>query len=258
MKLYKYYLKMHFKSRMQYKTSFVLFCIAQLFLFFTYYFVIFSLFQKFSNLKGFTISEVTLVFGIINFGYSFNEVFFRGIDQFAKLIVRGEFDRLLLRPKNILLQVFGFEIGYERIIKLIQSTILIIIALVGLKIEFTFLKFLTLIFMLMGSIVIFFGLFLLGAAFCFVTIEGLEFINLFTDGGKYMAMYPISIYKKVFIIIFTFIIPYAFVNYYPLMYLLGKNNNHIFVITPFITFIYLIPCFILFNLGIKKYSSVGS
>ena len=112
--------------------------------------------------------------------------------------------------------------------------------------------------MLLGSIIIFFGLFLLGAAFCFVTIEGIEFVNLFTDGGKHMAMYPISIYKKVFVIIFTFIIPYAFVNYYPLMYLLGKNNNFLLSISPLITILYLIPCFLLFNLGIKKYSSVGS
>ena len=106
MKLYKYYFKLHFKSRMQYKTSFILFCISQVFLFFTYYFIIYSLFQKFSNLKGFSASEVTFTFVIINFGYAFNEVFFRGIDQFAKLIARGEFDRLLLRPRNILLTPF--------------------------------------------------------------------------------------------------------------------------------------------------------
>ena len=49
--------------------------------------------------------EVLLTFSIIQFGFSMNELFARGIDSFDKLIIDGSFDRLLLRPQNILLQV---------------------------------------------------------------------------------------------------------------------------------------------------------
>ena len=39
MKLYLHYLKMHFKSAMQYKISFVLTFISQFFVFFTFYYL---------------------------------------------------------------------------------------------------------------------------------------------------------------------------------------------------------------------------
>lgn len=258
MSLYLYYFKMHFKSRMEYKLSFLLSCISQMFMFFTYYFIIYSLFLKFDNLKGYTVYEVMLTFSIIQFGYAFNEVFFRGIDQFDKLIVKGDYDRLLLRPRSILLQVFGFEIGFERIIKLVESIIVLIIALIKLKLELNSLKILTIILMLISSISIFFGLFLLAASYCFITIEGLEVRNVFTDGGKHMSIYPISIFSKKVMLFFTFIIPYAFVNYYPFLYVVGRSQNKIYSISPLITLLYLIPCFIIFNIGSKKYKSTGS
>ena len=73
-----------------------------------------------------------------------------------------------------------------------------------------------------------------------------------------MAQYPIGIFKKGFVIFFTVVIPYAFVNYYPLLYFVGKSNNILYCFSPLIVFIYLIPCLYLFKLGIKRYASTGS
>lgn len=82
MKVYKDYLKLHLKAILEYKASFILSLISQIFVFFTYYFIILTLFDKFKNLQGFNIYEVLLTFSIIHFGYSMNETFARGIDQF--------------------------------------------------------------------------------------------------------------------------------------------------------------------------------
>lgn len=46
------YLSLHLKSQMQYKVSLILNIIVQFFMFFTYYFIIISLFNKFNGLKG--------------------------------------------------------------------------------------------------------------------------------------------------------------------------------------------------------------
>jgi len=112
--------------------------------------------------------------------------------------------------------------------------------------------------MFLSSIILFFGIFLLMASYCFITIHGLEVRNLLTDGGKQMAQYPIGIFRKGFIFIFTFIIPYASVNYYPLLYLLGKSNNTLYILSPLLIVVYLIPCFLSFKIGLKHYSSTGS
>ena len=112
--------------------------------------------------------------------------------------------------------------------------------------------------MLVSSIIIFFSIFVLAASYCFITVQGLEVRNVFTDGGKQMAQYPIGVFNKGFLYFFTFIIPYGFVNYYPLLYFIGKKDNILYAFSPLIVLIYLIPCILIFNLGVKKYSSTGS
>lgn len=258
MDLYFKYFKIHLKSEMQYKMSFLLSFIAQFFVFFGYYFTIICLFDKFSNLKGFSLYEVLLTFGIIQFGFAFCESFFRGVDQFDRLIINGGFDRLLLRPQNILLQVFGEEISFVKLSRLIQAVIVLIIAIINIDVIWDTKKIITLICMLISSVLIFLSIFILAASYCFITIKGLEVRNVFTDGGKHMAQYPIGIFKKGFVFFFTYIIPFGFVNYYPLLYLIDKVNNDLYMISPLITIFYLIPSIMIFYKGTKRYTSVGS
>ena len=258
MKLYLNSLALHLKSELEYRMSFIISFLSQILIFFTYYFVIIALFSKFNNIKGFTLYEVLLCFSIIQFGFAFNEVFARGIDKFDKLIIEGGFDRLLLRPKNLILQVLCSDGDFVKVSRLIQAIIVLVIALINLKVEITFLKVICLILMLMASCVIFFGIFLLAASYCFMTVQGLEVRNVFTDGGKHMAQYPIGVFKKGFVFFFTFIIPYAFVNYYPLLYFIGRKDNILYAFSPIVVFLYLIPCFIVFYMGVKKYEGSGS
>lgn len=257
MKLYLRFFKMHLNSQLQYRASFILSFISQFIVFFGYYFTILCLFDNFSNIKGFTLYEVLLTFSIIQFGFAFCETFFRGMDIFDELIISGNFDKLLLRPRNIMLQVFTEEMSLVRFARLLQALIILIISLIKINVDWDIYKIITIIFMIISSVVIFLGIFILSASYCFITVKGLEIRNVFTDGGKHMAQYPIGIFKKGFRFIFTFIIPYGFVNYYPLLYVLGKKNNRLLMFSPLITLIYLIPCIILFYKEIKRYSSTG-
>ena len=258
MKLYFKSLSLHLKAELEYRMSFIFSFFSQVLVFFSYYFVILAMFTKFDNIKGFTMYEVLLCFSIIQFGFAFNEVFARGIDKFEDLIIQGNFDRLLLRPKNILLQVLCSNSDFIKVSRLIQALIVMIIALINLHIKLTLIKLITLILMLVSSILIFFSIFVLAASYCFITVQGLEVRNVFTDGGKQMAQYPIGVFNKGFLYFFTFIIPYGFVNYYPLLYFIGKKSNILYAFSPLIVLIYLIPCILIFNLGVKKYSSTGS
>ena len=257
-KLYIESIKLQIKSQLEYKTSFILSFISQIGIFFTYYFMTITLFQKFNNIKGYTLYEILLCFSIIHFGFAFNETFFKGIDKFEKLIIDGSLDRLLVRPRNILFQVIYEGVDFIKLSRLIQAMIILIISVNKLNIPINLVNLLILILMLISSIILFFGLFLLMASYCFITVNGLEVKNVLTDGGKHMAQYPIGIFKKSFIFIFSFIIPYASVNYYPLLYLLNKSDNILYLLSPLLVFIYLIPCLLAFKLGLKHYNSTGS
>ncbi len=258
MKIYFESLAMHLKGELEYRVDFILSFLSQILVFFTYYFIILALFTKFNHIKGFTLYEVLLCFSIVQFGFAFNEVFARGIDKFDELIIRGDFDRLLLRPKNIILQVLCSDSDFVKVSRLIQSIIVLIIAICHLNISWNLLKIITLLLMLFSSCIIFFGIFLMAASYCFFTVQGLEVRNVFTDGGKHMAQYPIGVFSKGFVYFFTFIIPYAFVNYYPLLFFLGRKSSILYAFSPLLVFLYLIPSIVTFYLGMKRYSSVGS
>lgn len=258
MKLYFNYLKLHFKSLLEYKSSLILSIISHILVSFSFTFVIISMFNKFSNIKGFTLYEVLLTYSIINFGYAINEVFARGIDQFDDLIITGDFDRILLRPVNILTQVIGFKIQYVKAVRIIYSLIIMIYSLTKLHISWNILKIITLIFMIISSISIFFAIFLITASYCFITVQGLEIRNVLTDGGKNIAQYPMGVFPKSILKFFTFIIPYSLVNYYPLLFLLGKSENIFYMFLPLLVLLYIIPAILIFNRGSKKYLSTGS
>ena len=258
MKIYFESLAMHLKGELEYRVDFILSFLSQILVFFTYYFIILALFTKFNHIKGFTLYEVLLCFSIVQFGFAFNEVFARGIDKFDELIIRGDFDRLLLRPKNVILQVLCSDSDFVKVSRLIQSIIVLIIAICHLNISWNLLKIITLLLMLFSSCIIFFGIFLTAASYCFFTVQGLEVRNVFTDGGKHMAQYPIGVFSKGFVWFFTFIIPYAFVNYYPLLFVLGRKSSILYAFSPLLVLLYLIPSIVTFYLGMKRYSSVGS
>ena len=257
-KLYFESFKNNIKSQIEYKASFIMNSISQFFVFFTYYFIIIALFDKFNNIKGFNVYEVLLCFSIIHFGFAITETFFRGVDKFEDLIIDGSLDRFLVRPQGVLFQVLCSKIDFIKIFRVLQSLIVMTIALIKLDIVWNISKVIVLILMMIASVLIFFGLFVLTASYCFITIQGLEVKSLFTDGGKFLAQYPISIYRKGIVYFFTFIIPYGFINYYPLLYFIDKTDNILYMFSPLLVGLFLIPCLLSFKIGLKHYNSAGS
>ena len=98
----------------------------------------------------------------------------------------------------------------------------------------------------------------MGATISFYTVEGLEAVNIFTNGTKQAAEYPMDIYSKVVRIIFTFVIPVALINYYPIKYLAGATHKIYYLFMPFVAIIPFILSLLIFKVGLRKYTSTGS
>ncbi|MBO5218066.1 MAG: ABC-2 family transporter protein, partial [Clostridia bacterium] len=54
------------------------------------------------------------------------------------------------------------------------------------------------------------------------------------------------------------VIPYAMVQYYPFLYLLDRAPSPLYALTPFLALLYLIPCLLLWRIGVRHYRSTGS
>ena len=112
--------------------------------------------------------------------------------------------------------------------------------------------------MLVGGTAVCTGLFIIYAALCFFTLDGLEFMNIFTDGAREYGKYPIGIYGRRMLLFTTFIIPYALVQYYPLLYVLGRRTEKIFIFLPLLACWFLLPALGLWKFGVRHYKSSGS
>lgn len=259
MRLYLQYLKILLKSALQYRVSFILLSIGQFFVPFSIFISMYFLFQRFEQIKGWTLYEVALCYAVIHIAFSLSECFFRGFDSFSSLIISGEFDRILVRPRSALIQILGSRFEFTRIGRLFQSFIVLVYAVYHLNLDWNYLKIITLIAMILSGVVIFGGIFILGATLTFWTIEGLEVINILTDGGREISQYPLNIYPNWVKNFLTFVIPFGTINYLPLLYVLDKTNkNNLYAFIPFIGMLFLIPCLLFWKLGIKHYKSTGS
>ncbi|MGF7060432.1 ABC transporter permease [Brassicibacter mesophilus] len=260
MKLYLRYMSILFKSQMEYRTSFILLSIGQFFVPFLVFVSTFLLFQRFPNIGGWSLYEVALCYSVIHIAFSLSECFARGFDSFSSIIINGDFDRILVRPRRTVLQVLGSKFEFTRIGRFMQSIVVLIFSLTNINIEWNIYKVITLILMIISGVFIFAGIYMLGATLCFWTIEGLEVINIFTDGGREISQYPLSIYKEWVRKLFTFVIPFGTVNYLPLMFILDKveGNKFVYMITPLFGIMFIIPCVLIWNFGVKHYKSTGS
>lgn len=258
MKLYFKYFSIHMRSQMQYKISFLLTTCGQLLTSFSTFLTIYFMMSRFHAVEGFTYSEVLLCFGIVLMAFSTAECFARGFDLFPGMIGNGEFDRAMVRPRSVMFQVLASKIEFSRLGRLIQGAIVFIYALATCGIFWTVPKICTLIFMLIGGVATFTALFIIYASFCFFTLDGLEFMNIFTDGGREFGKYPFAIYGKNVLRFFTYIIPLALFQYYPLLFLLGRSGNMLFMVLPLVSMLFLIPANAFWRFGIRRYKSTGS
>ena len=130
-------------------------------------------------------------------------------------------------------------------------------------IDWTPLKVLLTTIVVVSQVAFFGGLFIIGATITFWTVESIEVINIFTYGGTYMISHPMHIFPRTLRHFFTYVIPAAFLNYYPALYILELADPfNMPSIAPFLAplaGIWMLGIALAFwRFGIRNYQSTGS
>ncbi|MEM7531623.1 MAG: ABC-2 family transporter protein [Chloroflexota bacterium] len=263
--IYRRLLGIQLRSQMQYRVSFILEILTGTVLLFMFFGTLGLVFQRFGSLGGWTLGEIAFLWGLVEMSFGIMDLIFSGFDpeSFGRRVRQGTFDQLLLRPINIVVQVFGSQFTLRRLSKILQGLVIFSIALVWVDIDWTVAKLVYLPFVSLGLICFFGGLFVIGATFTFWTIESIEVMNVLTYGGSEMMAYPMHIYPDLLRRIFTFILPAIFLNYYPALYFLDKPDPLGFppimqFVSPLVGIGILTIAFAFWRFGIKHYQSTGS
>jgi ABC-2 type transport system permease protein len=243
---------------MQHKTSFFLLMIGQCFLSLSALLGILFMMNRFHAVQGFDLPQVMLCFSVVLMAFVTSEVFFRGFDTFPQMLGNGEFDRILVRPRNIIFLVLGMRMDFIRIGKLLQAIAMMIYALPRCGVAWTPANIGTLILMIVSGAAVFSALQVIFAACTFFTVEGLEFMNILTHGGMDHGKYPFAIYGGGVLGFLTYVVPLALFQYYPLLALIGREDTLRNRLAPIPALLFLLPAYILWKIGLKRYKSTGS
>ncbi|HEX6796233.1 MAG TPA: ABC-2 family transporter protein [Ktedonobacterales bacterium] len=223
------------------------------------------LFGPFPTLAGWSVGQVALLYGLTSICFGCAELFGAGLDLFPETIRRGEFDRVMLRPAGVLLQVATSDFKLRRLGRITEGIAIVALALHLLPggIAWTPPKLLALALGLVSGATTFIAVLLLGATVCFWTVEATELTNIFTYGGRELLSWPLHIYNAAIQRLFIFVVPLAFGTYLPACYLLGKPlpfglPGAVVFGSPVVAALFALLARAVWSFGVRHYQSTGS
>ncbi len=266
----RYYLRLYFRllgaqlrAEMQYRASFIAELFGNLIITGLDFAMVAILLIRFQAIGGWTLAEVMFLFGASSVSLSLAELFVGAFDNFEQWVVRGDFDRVLLRPLPVVYQMMTGALALRRFGRMAQGALALGAALYLLRPAWDAGHVAFFGVMLAGGALFFMAIFILGATFSFWSPQSAELSNIFTYGGQFMTSYPMHIYEAWMRSLFTFVIPMAFINYYPALYLLGKPDPAglpawLPFIAPLVALLVFAVAIRVWRVGVQHYQSTGS
>ena len=258
MKLAVEYIKMAIKRNLQYKLNFVLLCVAVAPIHLTQLFFSWVITEKFKIVDGWNFKELALLYGMMLTAYSIAQILFRQFRFLDRYIIQGKLDNFFLRPQGMVYSIVFSEINIMEIVSQLFPSIIVLIYALGVsRIQWNFIKIAICVGGVVGGTLILVCIFVIFGATAFWTQKLGQFVAIFFTFKDYLN-YPITIYTKCIVAFLTFILPLAFVNYYPVAYLLGKRDDLLCYMTFPVSLIVCLITVLIWKNGILKYSSAGS
>ncbi|ODP30359.1 hypothetical protein PTI45_00220 [Paenibacillus nuruki] len=262
--LYFEFIKIQIVGIFQFKKAFTLGLIAQLASYGAEFFLLWIVIDRFNEINGWYSYEVLLLYAMNLCSYALASFFLASPSfRLSQMIKDGTFDEILTKPLNNFLYLICREFNSGYLSHLILSLVAMFIALANLNVSLNF--FQTLFFI----IVILSGSLIQGAALILISIPSFWVVEnsmlkdvLFFQAKNFIR-YPISIYPGIIQILLTFVIPYAFINFFPVQYFIQKNDFTFFspvfqFLSPLVGVVLFILAYILWRIGINNYKSTGS
>jgi ABC-2 type transport system permease protein len=257
--LYRRYIGQDLKRILEYQLDFFVQMFAAFLMQAAGLFTIWGIFHQVKSINGWGYWEIMLVYSLMYFSIGFGEVFFEGPWTINSLYMSGKLDYLLTRPLPVIFQVFASKIGLNGIGNMITAIVVFIISFVHCSQQISLWNVLAFLLLFIICLPIK-GAIILGAnCITFWTkAPGAAFGNLIHTVGDY-TKYPIMIYPKAIQVIVTFLIPYAFISFFPASLLLNKSYGMKLIwLAPVVAAYSVFLSLKLFKKGLTLYESVGN
>jgi ABC-2 type transport system permease protein len=219
------------------------------------------MFHSIPALGGFGLREVALLYGASGVGIGVADLLIGSVEQVGLHVRTGTLDAMLTRPVPLLVQVCADRFAVRRLGRITQAVV--VLGYGAGAVDWTLPRALLAIVMVVSACLIFFSLFVGFSCIQFWTVDSTEFANAFTYGGNTMTQYPMTIFPREVLKGLTFLVPVAFVNWYPCLYLLGRPDpfglpSWFAAGSPVVAVLTLAVAGLAWRTGVRHYTSTGS
>jgi len=258
------YTKMIFRSWFQYQVDAVLRSLAVFLRESTSIIVIYFTLLKFDQLNGWNIYEMLFLFSLLYVTYGIMIIFFTGLRDFGETVRNGGFDRYILRPRGLLYQlIFSNADWFAAVGHGGLGITLFVISAAKINVVWTPWRVVYYLLAIAGGVLIQGAIFLFLATLNIYLLETGMLKEVFFWNARKFAGYPISIFHKAIQFAMTFIVPFAFVNYFPSQFLIRKDDmmnypEAFMYITPIIGIVMYLLAYLFWRVSIKHYKSSGN
>jgi ABC-2 type transport system permease protein len=251
------------RAQLQYRMSFALQAFGQAAATLVDLIALILLFQRFPSMAGWSLGEVAFLYALGGIAFALSDMLCGGFDMLGVAIQTGTFDRVLIRPAGAFVQTIGSDFALRRLGRVAQAVVALVLALSLLDIEWSALKVLVALSAVASGVVIFTGIWVIGAAVTFWTVQTSEVTNVFTYGGSELVAHPMNIYADWLRRFFTFVVPLAFVAYLPALYILDREDplglpSLLRFCSPLVAAVFFLVARGAWSLGVRHYQSTGT
>lgn len=222
LRAYRLITAMWIRSTMAYRASFAMTTLGNFAGTALDFVAIMLMFSRIDTLGGYSLPEVAFLYGLSATAFGLADLALGSMDRLGRRVRDGTLDTLLVRPVPVLAQVAADRFGLRRLGRVTQGVLVLGYAVAALDVSWTPLKVLMVPLALASGAGIFCAVFVAGAAFQFVAQDASEVQNSFTYGGQTLLQYPPTVFAKDLLRGVTFVLPLAFVNWLPALYVLGR------------------------------------
>ncbi len=212
-------------------------------------------------LGGFELHEVALLYGASSMGLGIADTLIGSVERVGEYVRTGRLDQMLTKPLPLLLQVCADQFTLRRLGRITQATA--VFAWAATFVDWTPARVGVAAMMIVSGGAVFFGLFVAFSCIQFWTKDATEFANAFTYGGATLTQYPLTIFPKELMRSLTFVLPVAFVNWYPCLFLLGRDDPFgmpawLQFCSPLAGVAMIGLALLVWRTGVDRYTSTGS
>lgn len=258
-RIYGIFISQYLKKLMEYRFDFISGLIGFLMVQLSGVLFIAIVFKQIPDINGWNFYELLFIYGFAQIP--------RGLDHLLTdnlwflsfhIVVKGEFDRYLIRPLNPLFQLIAEVFQPDAFGELIVGTALLIISIGHLNMNITILNIILFIIAIISGTIIYSSIKLILSSLSFWMKDSRSIMWMVYSISDF-AKYPVTIYSKWIQFVICFIVPFGFTAFFPAAYFVNKMNVY-FAIggTVIVSAVFGFISYCVWSAGIKNYESAGS